>query len=132
MIPKAIKITILGVVIILAIMAAYVVVFYILTTSSASNRKLYLDLLEGEDQLDSFNRNYVNLTQTDLSPYPTLWEAIQTVIDPSSNITYSYLSISTDEYHLIIDELLNRPDSRYIYDYFAYYEHRFQISFGGP
>lgn len=129
MIPKTIKIAILGVVIILAIMAAYLGAFYIIVHSGRGT-VLNIGLID-EKQLDSFNGDYVNLTLTNLSLYPTLWKSIQTLIDPSSNLNRISVSISTDEGRRITDEILRTPDNSF-YNYIVYNEYVFKIWFVTP
>ncbi|MFW9904045.1 MAG: hypothetical protein ACFFFH_06905 [Candidatus Thorarchaeota archaeon] len=92
----------------------------------------FLDLeLLTEDQLVFFNEEFLNLTLTDLSPYPTLQESIQKVIDPTMNTTGIFVAITTDEMNRILTELLTTPTNE-TYNYIAYGEYLFQISFAVP
>ncbi len=92
----------------------------------------YLDLeLLTEDQLVSFNEQYLNLTLIDLSPFPTLKQAILKIIDPSTNITAVFVKITNDEMNRIYNEVLTTPGND-IYNFIAYYEYLFQIGFAVP
>ena len=92
----------------------------------------YLDLeLLSENQLVSFNEEYINVTLTDLSLYPTLKEAILEILDPSTNITKIFVEISNDEMNRIISEILSTTDNNW-YNYIAYDDYMFQISFAVP
>lgn len=92
----------------------------------------YLDLeLLTENQLVSFNEEFLNLTLTDLSPYPTLKEALQKIIDPTTNITGIFVEITFDEINQIRTEILSTPDND-TYNFIAYDEYLFQISFAVP
>ncbi|MFX0126184.1 MAG: hypothetical protein ACFFAE_21370 [Candidatus Hodarchaeota archaeon] len=92
----------------------------------------YLDLeLLTEDQITSFNEEYINLTFTDLSPHPTLKEAILQILDPKSNINEIFIEIPNDEMNRILTEILSTPEND-TYNYIAYYEYLFQISFAVP
>ncbi len=92
----------------------------------------YLDLeLLTEDQLVSFNEQYLNLTLIDLSPFPTLKQAILKIIDPSTNITAVFVKITNDEMNRIYSEVLSTPGND-IYNFIAYYEYLFQIGFAVP
>ena len=88
----------------------------------------YLDLeLLTEDQLVSFNEEFVNLTLTDFSPYPTLKDAILKIIDPTANVTDVKVEITYDEMNRIQTDILNE-----IYEYIAYEESLFRIYFAIP
>ncbi|MHA2053933.1 MAG: hypothetical protein ACXACP_07970 [Candidatus Hodarchaeales archaeon] len=109
-----------------------VVVFLLSGCIAHSGEGGFLDLeLLSENQLVLFNERYINLTLTDLSPYPTLKEAILNITDPTTNITQIFIEISTDEMNLIHTEILHTPDND-TYNYIAYDEYLFQISFAVP
>jgi len=91
---------------------------------------LDLELLTG-NQLVSFNEENINLTYVDLSPYPTLKEAILEILDPTTNITEVFVEITNDEMNRIITEILSTPEND-TYNFIAYDEYLFQIGFAVP
>ena len=92
----------------------------------------YLDLeLLSEDQLVSFNEEYINLTLTDFSLYPTLKKAILEILDPTTNITEIFVEITNDEMNRIITEILSIPEND-TNNFIAYDEYLFQIGFAVP
>ena len=107
-----------------------IIVFLSGCIDQPGNPYLDLDLLM-EDQLDFFNKEYVNLTQTDLSPYPSLKEAILKIVDPTTNVTNIFVEITYDEMSRIRTEILITPDND-TYNYIAYEESLFEIGFAVP
>ena len=88
----------------------------------------YLDLTLIDEPLASFEEEYVDLTHTDLSSYPTLTKTIQDILNPSKNITHTIVEIPAEEMSEILDNLLRMPNND-TYTYFFYTEHLFQIYF---
>ena len=54
--------------------------------------------------------NALNITSTDLSPYPTLQEALDMFFTPNNSLTYVHLKISRDEKSSILNSLLVEND----------------------
>jgi len=117
---------------IFASLMCLVVVFFLPGCLNHFGGGEYLDLeLLSEDQLVSFNEEYINLTLTDLSLYPTLKKAILEILDPTTNITEIFVEITNDEMNRIITEILSIPEND-TNNFIAYDEYLFQIGFAVP
>jgi hypothetical protein len=83
-----------------------------------------VDLLSEEDLVDPYspyyNQSFVNITHWDFSVYPTFYQAITFLIDPSTEETSVLLETSKEEFY--------RLDSD-IGDFFTYSHYYFTIAY---
>lgn len=73
-----------------------------------------------EDEIAAITHPYMNITHIDFSDYPTLYQAITFLIDPSANQSHMLLETPQEEWNRIHSD---------IGDSFTYYRYYFWIGY---
>ena len=88
--------------------------------------EIHLDLLLVSEE--NVENPILNITNVNFTRYPTLKQAIDSLITSSENATSIIIEISSEERNRIVFELL-KPSEDLYYTYISYYQYYFNIGF---
>lgn len=96
--------------------------------SKPANYYLEIERVDDEGMLSmDYYSNFMNITTKDMTPYPTLQEALDQYTDPNITINVGILlEISNEEQYRIFNILLKDENNNY-YEVFAYYDKIYRI-----